>query len=196
MKYYIANEDKGSYLVHHGTKGQKWGIRKYQYDDGSLTVLGREHYGVGPPRDSGSSDKSPGSSSKHVSALLKRLKKEGYIKDVNRSMRDVKTSSIDLEDVTDLKIRDAILGIGEILEEDLDSHSYIATVKLGKNRETQAMISRDGNKVEISAYGKEGLAKQNLADKTIKKLQTALERSVYKDKYEKTEYDSDFLEHG
>ena len=32
-------------LYHHGTKGQKWGIRKYQNSDGSLTPAGKERYG-------------------------------------------------------------------------------------------------------------------------------------------------------
>lgn len=44
MPYIIANED---YLMHHGTKGQKWGVRKYQNEDGSLTSEGRRRYGVG-----------------------------------------------------------------------------------------------------------------------------------------------------
>lgn len=32
-------------LYHHGTKGMKWGIRNYQYKDGSLTPAGRKRYG-------------------------------------------------------------------------------------------------------------------------------------------------------
>lgn len=32
------------YLSHHGIKGQKWGIRRYQNDDGTLTPEGRERY--------------------------------------------------------------------------------------------------------------------------------------------------------
>lgn len=31
-------------LYHYGTKGQRWGERKYQYEDGSLTPAGRERY--------------------------------------------------------------------------------------------------------------------------------------------------------
>ena len=35
-----------AYLSHHGILGQKWGVRKYQNKDGSLTQLGKEHYGL------------------------------------------------------------------------------------------------------------------------------------------------------
>lgn len=40
----------GDTLYHHGIKGQKWGLRKYQNEDGSLTPAGREHYGYGQDR--------------------------------------------------------------------------------------------------------------------------------------------------
>lgn len=36
-----------NYLAHEGVKGQKWGIRRYQNPDGSLTAEGRRHYGYG-----------------------------------------------------------------------------------------------------------------------------------------------------
>lgn len=31
-------------IEHHGIKGQKWGVRRYQYEDGSLTEEGRRRY--------------------------------------------------------------------------------------------------------------------------------------------------------
>lgn len=40
-----------SYLIHYGVQGQKWGTRRYQNEDGSLTPEGREHYGYGSERD-------------------------------------------------------------------------------------------------------------------------------------------------
>lgn len=37
---FVSSEE----LYHHGVKGQKWGIRNYQYSDGSLTPAGRNRY--------------------------------------------------------------------------------------------------------------------------------------------------------
>lgn len=42
--YIIVRSDE--YLAHHGIKGQKWGKRRWQNEDGSLTAEGYEHYGV------------------------------------------------------------------------------------------------------------------------------------------------------
>lgn len=32
------------YLVHHGIKGMKWGVRRFQNEDGSLTSAGKKRY--------------------------------------------------------------------------------------------------------------------------------------------------------
>lgn len=39
----------GNELYHHGVKGMHWGVRQWQFADGSLTPAGREHYGYQNP---------------------------------------------------------------------------------------------------------------------------------------------------
>ena len=46
------------YLMHYGVPNMKWGRRRYQNPDGSLTPEGREHYGYGVRNDGYSHNKS------------------------------------------------------------------------------------------------------------------------------------------
>lgn len=43
MNYHVVTV--GEDIYHHGIKGQKWGVRRFQNKDGSLTKAGRERYG-------------------------------------------------------------------------------------------------------------------------------------------------------
>ena len=111
-----------------------------------------------------------------VTTLLKYLMKKGYIDDMDKAESKVSTEKVVLKKADDLFIRDAITGIGTILKEDLAQHYYITTVKVGLfgNVLTQAIIQRDDASAEIAVYAREGLIKQQLADKTIQKLKGIL----------------------
>lgn len=39
--------DKNEHLEHHGILGMKWGVRRFQNEDGSLTALGKDRYNGG-----------------------------------------------------------------------------------------------------------------------------------------------------
>lgn len=44
---YVAHSDEDDYVAHHGILGMKWGVRRYQNKDGSLTPKGKARYKLG-----------------------------------------------------------------------------------------------------------------------------------------------------
>lgn len=40
----MKNDFESNYLMHHGILGMKWGIRRYQNEDGSLTEAGKKRH--------------------------------------------------------------------------------------------------------------------------------------------------------
>lgn len=42
--HYLNKPAPQTFLAHHGIKGQKWGIRRFQNEDGTLTKAGIERY--------------------------------------------------------------------------------------------------------------------------------------------------------
>ena len=75
--WYVIRDDE---LYHHGIKGQKWGVRRFQNEDGSLTAAGRKHWGVGKPEKSNVEKKNAErKSSAHKSIDKTALKKAAVI---------------------------------------------------------------------------------------------------------------------
>lgn len=72
------------YLYHHGVKGQKWGVRRYQYADGSLTPAGKKRIGKEYER----------SSNKAMRELNKRYNSM-YVKSYNKAADDMNRGGIE-----------------------------------------------------------------------------------------------------
>ena len=80
------------YLAHHGTKGQRWGVRRFQNSDGSLTAAGKLRYSVDKKVDPKSAEKLKKRQVKE-DAKLERLKIKEASKNENRKEKLEKKKS-------------------------------------------------------------------------------------------------------
>lgn len=70
-----------AYFMHHGIKGQKWGVRRYQNKDGTLTDLGKKRIKNSSPKII-----KEAIASGAVSAKMNSSKQERHIADKEKSL--------------------------------------------------------------------------------------------------------------
>lgn len=107
------------YLEHHGIKGQRWGIRRYQNPDGSLTEAGKKRYtdGTGPNKYGWYTLNKRG-----VKAARKAEKRAKKILETDRAKNIIKSRSAELQDLSN-KIAKASYELENIYVELLDDES-------------------------------------------------------------------------
>lgn len=79
------SETDGSVIIHYGTPGQKWGKRLYQNKDGSLTALGRIHYGIGKRKEAQASKKAAEEKSARAKDLVEKRRQQN---EVTKAIKD------------------------------------------------------------------------------------------------------------
>lgn len=82
LKLYNIYNPYRAVIRHSGIKGMRWGIRRYQNEDGSLTPEGRKRYGVGDGDGDSSSNKSNESKPKYERVVPKHERKQKF-RDIN-----------------------------------------------------------------------------------------------------------------
>ena len=76
----------------------------------------------------------------------------------------------EIPDASDLRVRAAISGLGKIVEENLEKHTYVTTIKVGKGagiNEALLVTLLNGTTVHYAACAHEGLISQHIAEKAV-----------------------------
>ena len=176
---YILNPN--GELYHWGTKGMKWGQRRYQNKDGSLTAAGKKRYardarekGYGKQDDDGTYYKQAGKkggrketldvdAERYVTEDMQRSKRviddsaqlAGKLKNVNdKSIKNTPKTRMDLSDMSDQELRNKINR--ELLERQYND--VFNPPQVSKGKETASKVLDTAGDVLVVAGAAVGLA--------------------------------------
>ena len=158
------------YLAHHGTKGQRWGVRRFQNSDGSLTAAGKLRYSVDNVGRSISKKVDPKSEAKlkkrqiKEDAKLERLKikeaakneklekKKSHIsnKEYVKTLSDEKLKAINNRDIAEntwLKNHPEKKTVGRYIADDLLKPAFEKAMKEQVNNYVNKFVNYSTKKV-------------------------------------------------
>lgn len=182
VKHCDLSEFDEDTLCHFGIHGQKWGERRYQNKDGSLTPEGRVHYGIGQKHltDSGKEyiAKTYGES---TAKLASKLNKDGYEVDndtggdwLKKKVRNTSISVMVPDNMSD-EDSNGVANAARHVEKNLDkiiSDGLKAAKKAGQNEDFAQDMQYDDR---VSVYDKD------LAQVDYYSPSTTYVRSMYYD---------------
>ena len=128
-------------LQHHGIKGMKWGKRRFQNADGTLTQLGRFRYGKAETKDY---EELHGKVEK-ASGFVKAAQKYQSEKDHKDYEEKIKT---DLKNMTDEELRQVVNRLN--MEERYTQVMRSREVEVGKSA-TSEMLEKAGSALAVAS---------------------------------------------
>lgn len=158
-KLYLATDDSADSLVHHGTKNMHWGERLYQNKDGSLTALGKIHYGYQNTKRRKAAKARAKTRAANAKAAAKA--EEKALKEQEKQMKELKKASKKIKNEAS-KNSEKSVNIDEASADYILSR--VSSHKMS-NAELQAAVNRMRNEQELKKF----LApKQTLGEKIFK----------------------------
>lgn len=145
------------YLVHYGIFGQKWGVRRYQNEDGTLTEEGKQRYNQKPE-----SEEWKKSDAEHLSD--EELRRRNNRLQAERQYKELTTSQVERERIQRRKdiINKVIVGTAV---------SLAAVAMRGRWKQAASFIGKHGKQLisKIKAPVAKSLSQKNINAQSITK---------------------------
>lgn len=111
-------------------------------------------------------------------AAVEKLNTYMKVREKNLHIQEIKTKAI-----TFSKIRDLLIGMGTILEEDTENQIYVILIKAGFFNLNSAFVAvqRSKDKIILAGCAKEGLIHQHTAEKAEAKIRKKMEEENRRD---------------
>jgi len=171
MNWYYSGFPYSDELYHYNVKGSHWGERRYQNEDGSLTPLGRIHYGIGKARKAYND-----AANRAWNSIVTSYKR----KHLNKMTQD--------ELATELKRQQALTAIGEekrkqkLAKRDTERAKKVVGDILEGGAKT--LSSKAFNTIASKLFDEKNKAVKNLADVLTSNSATIQEIRDAKEKYQ------------
>lgn len=140
-------------LYHHGTKGMRWGIRRYQNKDGSLTPAGRKHRSLGQViKDHKTAKKRKAALEKaRETKAKKKIEEEKAKKAAEKRAKDIAAGKISPKKMTDAELAAAMKRLD-------DEKKYKEKlIESSKGRQFMEKMWKDAILPGVSEGGKEAI---------------------------------------
>lgn len=113
---------------------------------------------------------------KSKEALIKKMKE--FISVTDKGLEE---KTVDVKEMSLSNLRDCLIGIGTILDEDFELNTYILSVGAGVANRNSAVVATQlsDNKLYFLGYAKEGLINQHTAKKAIDRIIKVVEKYIY-----------------
>lgn len=166
----LVHSAKGPDVQHWGILGMKWGVRRWQNEDGTLTPEGRIHYAR---KDTKKFEKAKNYASKYKianeSEIIKDFKKNsGEYADLNKHYNELKSLG---ENVTEQQAKDfqeATRGVrqaaAEFIEKYSDKPANLMAIYAWDDENRRAYEIRKQSRIKIEREAMESLKKEDLFD--------------------------------
>lgn len=208
--YIIERSDE--HLAHHGIKGQKWGVRRYQNDDGTLTPEGKKRYNGRYDADGGLTDKgyrNLESVSNRYNKAYKEYEHEFLFGNVHLSKKDISTGKKlsdkletaikadghDISDFGNLNGKDGVAKIKELSKkylEENEANRFASVLDKAYERDQQRKSKIERLKERKDSIGeKYTKAQKEFVDHMVKanpELKTALDQRKKQDEIDDAEW--------